>query len=74
MDPVATAASVQLLTQLGLPGLVIGVLALALRHVFKLYTECQEKRIGEGLENRTAVERNTSALTALTEVIKDRRA
>lgn len=73
MDPVATSAAVQLLTGLGLPGLVIGVLGLALRHVFKLYTEAQEKRINEAADNRTAIERNTAAFTALSEWIKDKR-
>ena len=63
------AISQQLLGQ-GVLGVVCVLLLVALRMVFKLYVDSQEKRISETSENRTAIERNTSAFAALTEIIK----
>lgn len=68
-----TAAIAQL-AQMGLPGIVIIGLFLALREKDKQLTDSQEKRIAEGRESVAATERNTAALTALTDVIKERRA
>lgn len=62
----------QILTQ-GVLGVICVILLVALRELFKRLMDSQEKRIAEAVENRTAVERNTSALTALTDVIKERR-
>ena len=62
----------QLLGQ-GMLGALCVILLFALRELFKQLMTSQEHRISEAVENRTAVERNTSALTALTEVIKERR-
>jgi hypothetical protein len=73
MDPAAFSSITTLLTQMGLPGMAITGLFLALRYVHKLYTDVQEKRIAEGLDNRTAIERNTTAMTALVEVVKERK-
>ena len=54
----------------GVLGVVCIILLVALRTIFMRLMESQEKRIAEGREGVAAVERNTSALTALTEVIK----
>jgi hypothetical protein len=62
-------ATTQLL-QMGLPGIVIVALALACYKLFNALQASQEKRIAEAVENRTAIERNTSAITALTEVVR----
>ncbi len=63
---------IPLLTATGLPGIVIVCLAFACRTLFNKLQEVQEKRIVEGLQSTAAVERNTAALGALTEVVKDR--
>lgn len=72
MDPTATNAAVEILTGFGLPGLVIGALCLAVRDLYKRLLDTQEKRINEAADNRAALERNTSALGALTEWVKER--
>lgn len=60
------------LLKMGLPGIVILALAFACYKLFTLLQASQEKRINEAVDNRTAIERNTAAMTALTEVIKAR--
>lgn len=73
MDPAIANATAEVVTGLGLPGLVIFALFKALIHVFNLYVLSIEKRVEEGNRNREAVERNTSAFTALSELIKGQR-
>ena len=68
MDTLTPAATS--LLQMGLPGIVIVALSAALVKLYNALQLSQEKRIAEAVDNRTAVERNTSALTALTEVIQ----
>jgi hypothetical protein len=58
---------------LGLPGIVIFGLAYALFNIFKLYTEVQEKRIGEAREGVKALEANTSALESLSDLVRERK-
>lgn len=64
--------AVQQLADQGVIGLICVILLVALRTLFKLYCEAQEKRIAEAVENRGAIERNTSVVTALTELVKER--
>jgi hypothetical protein len=56
----------------GIIGVVCLLLLYALKRIFDLYVASQEKRIGEAVDNRAAIERNTAAMTALTDVVKDR--
>lgn len=65
------ALTQQLIGQ-GVLGVVCVILLLALRELFKRLMDSQEKRIAEAVENRAAVERNTSALNVITEVVKAR--
>lgn len=60
------------LIALGLPGIIIIALGYGVFRLFGLYTEVQEKRIGEGRETVKAIEENTSALDRLTDLIRDR--
>lgn len=65
-------AAKQLLGQ-GVLGILCFLLLFELRDLFNKLMESQNKRINEAVDNRTAIERNTVALTALAEVIKERR-
>jgi hypothetical protein len=58
---------------MGLPGVVIIVLAYAYHSKDKKVDELNEKRIAEGRETIKSIEQNTAALDALTDVIKERR-
>lgn len=57
----------------GLPGFMVLGMALALRKIFNLYTASLEARATDGKELAAVMERNTSALVALKEVIKERK-
>lgn len=57
----------------GVLGIVCVILLIALKDIFTRLMDSQDKRIAEAVENRTAIERNTAAMNALTDVIKERR-
>lgn len=65
------------LFQYGIAGIFILVLLYALNRVFNLYTDAQERRIGEkealtvAIRNSTeAINGHTKAVEALTEIVK----
>lgn len=66
-DPITTA-----LLAYGPPGLVIAALLLALRHVFGLYVNSQEKRIEEGQKSVAAMERGANALDKVATAVERR--
>jgi hypothetical protein len=72
MDTLLKGAGETLLA-LGLPGIVIIGLGYAVFNLFKLYTDVQEKRIGEAREGVKALETNTSALESLSDLIRERK-
>lgn len=63
------------LLNLGLPGIVIIMLALALKKRDSQYTEVQEKRILENsaitIKAVTAIEQNTAAIETLTLLLRE---
>lgn len=62
------------LLALGLPGVIIIGLAGTVLHLFRLYSDIQEKRIVEAREGIKAIEANTSALEVLSDLIRERKA
>lgn len=56
----------------GPPGIIILVLLLALRRIFDLYVETQEKRINERGESVKALEENSDALDKLSIMLRER--
>lgn len=60
------------LFKLGLSGVVIVALVFICNRLFNLYVNIQEKRIAESREALDAISKNTSAMIALTEVVKER--
>lgn len=68
----ATGATTQLLN-MGLPGIVILALALAVVFLFKKYGASQEARITDGKEAVKALEANTASLTTLSKQLDDAR-
>lgn len=61
------------LLNLGLPGVAIVALAWAYLKRDKQLAESQEARIQEAIKGVTALEQNTAALEALTEVLRKQR-
>lgn len=57
----------------GVLGVLCVLLLLGLRDIFNRLMDSENKRITEAVDNRMAIERNTVAMIALTEVIKERR-
>ncbi len=57
----------------GILGVMVVILLVALRDIFKRLMDSHDKRINEAVENRTAIDHNTAAMTALTDIIKERR-
>jgi hypothetical protein len=66
-DPFTTA-----LLQMGLPGIVIAGLGMAVRALWNKYSDAMEKRIVEGRESVKAIEANTDALDTLRAVLEAR--
>lgn len=67
-----TQAAGKLIELYGLPGIVIAVLLYAVRALFVKYTTAIEARADDGARIAVAMERNTSAIEALKELIKER--
>lgn len=57
----------------GIPGIVIIGMALALNKVWNAYTAEVAARHADNKTAVTAIERNTQVLTALSELVKERR-
>jgi hypothetical protein len=57
----------------GIIGVICFILLYALKDIFNRLMDSQDKRVDEAVENRTAIERNTAAISALADVIKERR-
>lgn len=69
----AFTGSIDAILQLGLSGVVILALGFVVWRLHKLYVETQEKRIAEGREAITAIERSSNALDNLSEIIRAKR-
>lgn len=68
----ATAGALAEFLKLGFSGAVIIVLLFICNRLFNLYVEIQEKRIIESREALDAISKNTSAMIALSEFVKER--
>lgn len=71
MDAASTGA-ISILTGLGLPGLIIGVLAFAVYKLYNRVQELQDKRLEDAREIITTTANITTALGNLSNVIEKR--
>jgi predicted signal transduction protein with EAL and GGDEF domain len=71
VEQVAGAGAAELF-KLGLSGVVIVALLFIAYRLFNLFVESQEKRLAESRETLDAINRNTTAMNSLTDVVKER--